>query len=189
MGEPREVAVLQSRLLRREEELAAAQLENRTLRASQRILEAELRRDDVDSASARIELEGARRSLSESQVVSSSLGASLRHEEGVREAMQADHAAAQAEADAQADAIRSEVAHEEGVRQDLVARHHAQAHQMLASGPSHSSSAWRIHTRHARGRSASRAVAVSRRVTNSHGQNRRPCSPDCSADALYTHSA
>ena len=87
MGEPREVAVLQSRLLRREEELAAAQLENRTLRASQRILEAELRRDDVDSASARIELEGARRSLSESQVVSSSLGASLRHEEGVREAI------------------------------------------------------------------------------------------------------
>ena len=128
--EPREVAVLQSRLLRREEELAAAQRENRTLRASQRILEAELRRDDVDSATARRELEGARRSESEWRVVTSSLNASLRHEEGVRQALVADHRGHLAAAHAEAAAIRSEVAHEESMRVALLAAAQAEAEGM-----------------------------------------------------------
>ena len=95
-----EIEVLESRLLRREEELAAARRENLSLRTSQMMLEAELRSAETDahadSDAAQFELNSARRSLSESRVNAGAVSTELRHEESMRETVLAEAAAQRA---------------------------------------------------------------------------------------------
>ena len=105
-----ELAAVQHKLLRSEQELAAARSENLNLRTSQMMLEAELRRTEH---SAHTQLNAAQQSLRESYVNAGAVSRELRHEEHMRQTLVANHrrnqASAQAEAAAEVAAVTAEI--------------------------------------------------------------------------------